>query len=309
MGITNGKWSTITPMDIARSHGAVVTFNNKIYVFGGGGPNFLSLNSCVCYDPASDSWSNLKDMPTKRSGTAAFLVNNKIYIIGGGYKKPNGNFEFLKTVEIYDPETDTWSTGPDMLQPHDYPAAALLGDDMYIIGGHHPEACLGGPKTDPGFDFCERWSPNQSQWEQVANLPTPRFAANALTRGNKIFTSGGVAFTPEGFNNFDFFETYSPEENQWVKDETITLPWQAAGQGMCNIDDNFFFMGGYSTDNIHHRAAVHLTSDSQWHRLENMPSPRAAMGVTSIGNTIYLIGGWADDGRTPLDSVVAYNWK
>jgi hypothetical protein len=39
-----------------------------------------------------------------------------------------------------------------------------------------------------------------------------------------------------------------------------------------------------------------------------MPLPRAAMGVAVIDKTIYLVGGWANDGRTPIDSVVAYSW-
>ena len=140
-------------------------------------------------------------MPTKRSGTAGFLINNKIYIVGGGYKKPDGNFQFLKTTEIYDIATNSWESGPDMNQPHDYPAATQLGDTIYILGGHHPDACLGGPKTDTGFDFCERWSPGDNTWEEITPMPTPRFAAHALARDGIIYTSGGGAFTPEGFNN------------------------------------------------------------------------------------------------------------
>ncbi len=309
MGITNGKWSEMTKMKIARSHAPVVAYKNRLYVFGGGGPDFQSRDNCICFNPDNNSWSDIANMPTKRSGTAAFLIKGKIYVIGGGYKKPDGNFQFLKTVEVYDPETDSWSTAPDMLQPHDYPAATTIGDTIYILGGHHPDACLGGPKTDPGFSFCERWTPGQTQWEQIADLPTPRFAASALTRGDKIFTSGGVAFTPEGFNNFDFFETYSSTDNTWCKDDSIKLPWEAAGQAMCNVDDNFFFFGGYSTDNIHPRAAIHLSTDNQWHSLPDMPAPRAAMGIAHLNNTIYLVGGWADDGRTPLDSIIAYQWS
>jgi len=306
---STGIWDEITPMAIARSHAPTVVYNGKLYIFGGGGPDFKSLDSSVCYDPVTKIWNELTPMPTKRSGTAGFLVKGKIYIVGGGLKKPDGNFQFLKTVEIYNPETDQWESGPDMNQPHDYPAATLLDGAIYILGGHHPDACLGGPKTDPGFDYCERWSPGDDVWEEIAPLPTPRFAANALTRDGKIYTSGGVAFTPDGFNNFDFFENYTPSTNQWHKDTSLTLPWPAAGQGMCNIKGSFFFFGGYSTDNIHPRAAVCSPENTQWQRLPDMPSARAAMGVASIGNTLYLVGGWADNGRTPLNTVFTYHWE
>jgi len=64
-------------------------------------------------------------MPTHRSGAVAALVGEKVYVIGGGYKKPDGKFKFLTTVEIYSPAEDRWETGPDMIMPHDYPGVAV----------------------------------------------------------------------------------------------------------------------------------------------------------------------------------------
>lgn len=303
-----GHWATLTPLPQARSHPAVVAFNENVYVFGGGADNFHSLNDCYRFDPKLNQWFNIADMPTKRSGTAAFEIDGKIYVVGGGYKKPDGNFQFLKTVEIYDPQTDSWESGPDMNQPHDYPASCLHDGSIYILGGHHPDACLGGPKTDPGFDYCERWKPGESSWTAIKEMPTPRFAASAVSQGNEIWTCGGVAFRPEGFNNFDFFENYSVADDSWYRSQEVTLPWPAAGQGLCLAKDNLFFFGGYSTDNIHHRASVLDSENNEWVRLPDMPVARAAMGVAVTGNTIYLIGGWQDDGRTPMDSIVSFTF-
>ncbi len=308
MSITSGSWRELPPLAIARSHSPVVPYQGKLYIFGGGGPDFKSLDSVVCYDPATDQWQDLAPMPTRRSGTAAFLADDKIYLVGGGFKKADGNFQFLHTVEIYDPASDTWSSGVDMLQPHDYPAATELDGWFYILGGHHPEACLGGPKTDPGFGFCERWRPGEPAWQAIATLPTPRFAAAAVSHGGRILTSGGVAFRPEGFNNFDFFESYDPASDGWQREAELKLPWPAAGHVMCAVDDGLLFIGGFSTDNIHARAAYYDMNEQRWHRLPDMPLPRAAMGAAIIDQTLYLVGGWADDGRTPMNSVVAYHW-
>lgn len=308
MAVENGKWQVLPSMELARSHAPVIPYQGKLYVFGGGGPQFKSLASSVVYDPQTQKWSDLADMPTKRSGTAGFGIEDKMYVVGGGFKKPDGNFQFLPTTEIYDPQNDSWSSGPDMNQPHDYPASALLDQSIYIMGGHHPEACLGGPRTDPGFSFSERWSPGQDAWEQIADMPTPRFAAAAITLDDKIYTNGGVAFRPEGFNNFDFFEIYDPANNQWAEDQNMKLPWPAAGHGMCLTDDKIFFFGGYSTDDIHNRASFYDLKTGEWVSLPPMPVPRAAMGVAVMGKAIYLVGGWADDGRTPIDSVVVYQW-
>jgi N-acetylneuraminic acid mutarotase len=304
--IDTGEWVSLPSIPEARSHAPVIISDNAMYVFGGGGPEFQSKDSVVRLDLKSEKWEELTPMPTKRSGTAAFFHDGKVYVIGGGFKKPDGNFQFLPTTEIYDIASDTWASGPDMIHPHDYPAATTLNGAFYILGGHHPDACLGGPKTDPGFDFCERLQPGADQWEEVAPLPTPRFAAAAVTLDGHILCCGGVAFRPEGFNNFDFFETYSAPQNQWVRDDKITLPWPAAGHGLIEFGGQIYFFGGYSTDNIHNRAAAYDIKTEQWARIPDMPLPRAAMGIASDTSRIFLVGGWADDGRTPIDSVVAF---
>ena len=302
-----GKWKVKAPIVQARSHCPPTTYKNKIYVFGGGGPQFASLNSVYAYDPATDTWEQRADMPTLRSGSVTALIDDRIYVMGGGFKQPNGQFRFLTTVEIYHPETDTWESGPDLLMPHDYPAVAVLNGEIYVLGGHHPDATKAGPKTDPGFDFCERLNPAKGAWEEIAPLIQPRFALAAVVADGAILTMGGVAFTPDGFNNFTLVERYDPTRNRWVTDDRYTLPWPAAGLGACIFNEQIYIFGGYSTDNIHNRAAHFDPASGSWQRIADMPAPRAAMGVATWENTIYLVGGWADDGRTPQAEVYAYS--
>jgi N-acetylneuraminic acid mutarotase len=116
----SGTWQIRSPLTIARSHPATAVYENKIYVFGGGGPAFKSLNAVEVYDPVRDKWSIEREMPTLRSGAMAVTLGNRIFVIGGGFKKPDGKFRFLPTTEIYNPRTGTWERGPDMLRPHDY---------------------------------------------------------------------------------------------------------------------------------------------------------------------------------------------
>lgn len=299
-------WRIVRPIVDARSHCPPVAYKGKIYVFGGGGPQFASKNTVYAYDPVADSWEQRANMPTYRSGSVTALVNDRIYVMGGGFKQPNGQFRFLTTVEIYFPDRDVWEIGPDLLMPHDYPAVAALDDALYVLGGHHPDATKAGPKTDPGFDFCERLDLASGQWEEIAPLQQPRFALAAVVAGGQILTMGGVAFTPDGFNNFTLVERYDPLANRWVNDEQHALPWPAAGLGACTLGENIYIFGGYSTDNIHSRAARFDAGSKTWRRIADLPAPRAAMGVATIDNTIYLIGGWADDGRTPQADVYAF---
>lgn len=303
----HNHWSRTAPLTIARSHPSVASYKGKIYAFGGGGPSFKSLNSTVCYNPEDDSWSKCRDMPTLRSGTMAATIGDRIYVMGGGFRQDDGMFRFLTTVEIYHPETDSWAQGPDLVMPHDYPAVAVLDNTIYILGGHHPDATQGGPKTDPGFDFCERLDiTGKGQWEAIAPLPTPRFALSAVATGGKILAMGGVAFRPEGFNNFTTIELYDPATNSWTQEEQFALPWVAAGLGSAMLGERIYVFGGYSDDSIHDRTAYYSPADRKWHAAATLPAPVAAMGVTICDGSIYSVGGWANDGRTPITDVYCY---
>lgn len=302
----SSKWTTLPSLEIARSHPSTATYKGKIYAFGGGGPGFKSLNSAISLNPDTNEWEKCADMPTLRSGTVAATLGDSIYVAGGGFRQEDGKFRFLTTVEIYHPETDTWSKGPDLINPHDYPAVAVLDNAIYVLGGHHPKATEGGPKTDPGFNFCEKLEPEKGEWEAIAELPTPRFALSAVTHEGKIFAMGGVAFRPEGFNNFTTIEIYDPKTNRWYEDDSLKLPWPAAGLGSAKIDDSIFVFGGYSDDDIHNRTAQYNTKTKTWDTTAPLPAPVAAMGVTTYKDSIFSIGGWADDGRTPISGVYKF---
>ena len=304
---SQGQWSTKPSLAVARSHCPTVAFEGKIYGFGGGGPNFKSMNSVIIYDPSTNSWSEGASMPTLRSGAIAAVYGDAVYIIGGGFKQPDGTFKFLRTTEIYYPKENRWESGPDMIQPHDFPGGVLHGNHIYILGGHHPDAVVAGPQTDPGFEFCERLDLNSGQWEEIAPLPTPRFALTAVVIDNKIVTMGGVAFRPEGFNNFDHTEIFDPASGNWTRGD-ITLPWTSAGQGSTIVNGQLFIFGGYSGDGISDHAACYDTKTASWHILPPMPHTLAAMGVGVLNNTIYLLGGWADDRREPQDFMFAYQF-
>jgi len=299
-------WFARAPLKIARSHPATAVYGGRIYVFGGGGPNFLSLNRVEIYDPEEDRWYEGTPMPTARSGAVATVVGDRIYVIGGGFKKPDGKFQFLPLVEIYLPEEDIWIQGPSMLQPHDYPGIALQGKKIYIMGGHHPGATEGGPSKDPGFSFCEVLDVDLMVWQEIPPLPVPRFALKGAVLENKILATGGVAFTGRSLTEFDRIDIYDPDQKIWTRKEGFSLPWPAAGHGICTCNGCIYIFGGYSTEGINSRVARYDPNGDRWEVLPSIDKPRAAMGIEVVDGDIYIIGGWEVDGRTVMDTVILY---
>ncbi|MFI5303859.1 MAG: Kelch repeat-containing protein [Nitrospiria bacterium] len=297
------NWIVRPPLHTARSHPATAVYRDKIYLFGGGGPGFKSLNSVEVFDLKTNQWSFRTEMPTLRSGAMAATVNEKIYVMGGGFKKPDGRFQFYNICEIYNPDLDSWEKGPDLLQPHDYPGCAILNSEIYILGGHHPNATEGGPQSDPGFHFCEKLNLKTERWEEIAPLNYPRFALSGGALGNKIVAFGGVAFSSKGFSEYDVIESYDPVNNQWTTEKSFALPWPAAAQGGITFNESIYLFGGYNPEGIHPHAAYYPSGSKEWELLPPMNEPRAAFTPVVINNEVFLAGGWAKDGRSVLNSV------
>lgn len=155
------EWRELAPMRQARMfHAAAVDRKGRLFVFGGSATTGMS--SCgpdesraVCdarsrerqresnrslasverYDPETNTWSERAPLPTPRQAMGADLgADGRIYVVGGApsYAHPRP----MAVVEIYDPETDTWETGPSMhYARRGHAVVATPEGKLYAIGG------------------------------------------------------------------------------------------------------------------------------------------------------------------------------
>lgn len=131
-------WTKKADLPTLRSHLATQVVNGKIYAIGGwdrreGMDTVFS--SVAVYDPAADTWTKKADMPTSRWSPASGVVNGKIYVVGGTVVTGARDRHNLKTVEVYDPETDTWAQGVDMPTARGWLSASLVDGRLYAVGG------------------------------------------------------------------------------------------------------------------------------------------------------------------------------
>jgi N-acetylneuraminic acid mutarotase len=139
--IATDTWSNKTSppqnVDVYRS----VVIDNKIHLLRAGPSVFRPISNAVesqhlIYDTVADIWSYGALMPTPVisdpaigavGATTGELAPKRIYVIGGG---PKGTL-----VQVYDPETDTWSTGTSMPTSRSGFSIAVVDDCLYVIGG------------------------------------------------------------------------------------------------------------------------------------------------------------------------------
>merc|ERR1712025_419430 len=163
---TKNQWTLLKQLDNPRSDCASVVHNNKIYLFGGYGGD--SLPSCEIYDTNADTWVSLTQIQSRRSGACAVSLKdeNKIMVLGGY----NGTVR-VKTTEIYDPVTNSWTYGPPMLRERSNFTACTFKKEVVVIGGYTGHMTI--PDVEK-FDLVTR------KWSKIGEINCSRSAMKAI---------------------------------------------------------------------------------------------------------------------------------
>ena len=105
------NWEEIAPMQMPRRWFASVVCNRIIYAIGGqtDSEHQITTNTVEKYDFVEEKWVYVNSMNFDRRAHAACVMNGKIYVVGG----KDASNETIKSIECYDPETDSWSVVGD----------------------------------------------------------------------------------------------------------------------------------------------------------------------------------------------------
>ena len=91
----------------------------------------------------------------------------------------------MPALEMYDPQTNRWTTRAPMPQGQGGLAATTVGGKLYVFGGEQwvPEQKV----------FADSWvyDPPADRWDALPPLPTPRHGLGASALGNRIHVFGG----------------------------------------------------------------------------------------------------------------------
>jgi N-acetylneuraminic acid mutarotase len=150
--LTN-KWETRSAMPTPRNHAAVGVVDGKIYVIGGRlASAYVSSGSNTdvveVYDPATDTWgaAGLR-MPTARSGMGYATYGRRI-LVAGGEIDDRHMFAVIRAVEAYDPFVNQWTELPILPAARHGVSVAVMGNQLYVIGGHLQGTAIGGDEAD-----------------------------------------------------------------------------------------------------------------------------------------------------------------
>lgn len=222
-----GRFEKISDMHVERNDERLFLLKDgKVLVFGGdtyfcnyknrGIKYDLSKNiTAEIFDPKTNTFTLKKGFNRKilNNYTATLLNNGKLLLTGGSFGSGN-NEKVYNTSEIYDPETDTITEGPDMTLPREYHTAVLLKEGRVLIFRG-----LIGKKDNWENKTAEIYDPVQNKFIMLKNAPVDIHAGS----NNTQVLSDGTVWILERYDvvnrqdNFIKFqiEIFDPKTNEF----------------------------------------------------------------------------------------------
>lgn len=287
-GVLNGSVTALVPV--------VDNYAIRVFVTDSRGlqSNVLSGSVRIVRSP----WTSKQASSISRTYAAVAVVNGRLYVLGGQLTD-TGTIPGPATaaVEVYDPQTDSWSTSPSMPTARMGLVAAEAGGKLYAIGGS-----INGYSMETGA--VEEFDPGTQTWTTRASMTTPRcFAAGALV-GGRIYVMGGRKSGDVAGR--DVAEVYDPATDSWSS--VAPMPTGRSDLAAAESNGRLYVAGGYAglmTQWIGTLEAYNPT-DNSWSARNSMHTPRSHLALAAVAGKVLAAGGENLYDRS-LDTLQSYD--
>lgn len=202
---------------------------------------------------------------------------------------------------------------PDLPHPVTSFGGAVIGNNIYIYGGH------AGDAHDYYLDGQSKslWRLNldgKPKWKEVSQGPSLQGLAMVAHNG-KLYRLGGFTAKNKQGEEQDLWSvadaaSFDPAANQWADFPALPEPRSSFDAAVAGT--KIYVIGGWQLqgkgDSIWHKTAYELDlsqAEPKWQKLAEPPFERRALSVAALGDKIYAIGGMKQDG--PTTEVHAYD--
>lgn len=165
-----------------------------------------------------------------------------------------------------------WSSGLPMPTARYWAASAVVGNDIYVIGG-----AISG-----STDAVEKYNTLTNSWTSLPAMPFQAFLLRGATVGGKIYIFGG--------SSTQLVYRYDPASGTWTKlTDMPYLNWMGAP---AVVNNKVYIFGGYSSSGTAMNTSLEYDpSTDTWTTKATMPTARYAPATAVYNNMIYVLGG------------------
>ncbi len=286
--VGEGTWSYGEPTATGRWQSATIAAGGKVFIAGGnnyeGGTGY-NLAEIDVFSKETGEWT-LESLSQGRFGIGAIAYGNKVFFAGGAMLNMGTLImEYTDVIDIYDLETDTWST--DALSvARGLVGAAAAGGKVFFAGGATGE--------NAATDIIDVYEVSTGEWT-VEYLSEPRAFVAAIDYDSLVFFAGGVQ--PNGIAS-PIIDVFNVQSGEW---EDLLFLWTPRIVNAMKVMNALVFAGNinYMTleglwwiGGANGVTEIFYPETGQWdYSVPDLDPPRKLYGYASYGNKAYLAGG------------------
>lgn len=249
------------------------------------------------YTPSEAStagvWTIKGSLNVARKQMTAAAINGKIYVAAGGQPFPN----FLRSTEIYDPATNSWSMGASASMARVFIStnSGAINGVLYAVAGNPVGFCT---------TQLEAYTVASNSWSTRASAPRERCGAASFEHNGKLWVLGGVN-TSSTVRPVEI-DVYDPATNSWST--PLSMPGYRSGFGAAVLNGKLYLVGGDVSPpgTCTSGVDVYDFATNSWSSVAPMPIVRCLAGVAALDGRLYVVGGYRYDG-TIYSSVESYD--
>ena len=279
-------WHSAAALSSGQAAGSAASDGTYVYAVGG---NFTlssldDSNQLLRYDPAADKWTALASAPDSFTvGSAVYSpINKKLYVFGGSHGPTQASGTLLADTRIYDPATNSWSSGAPMPEPIFLMAATYWNGKIYLIGG---VANL----TDGGIrDHTWAYDPLANTWTTLTRRPAQGSGFGFGIINGHFYTTGGYYPVTGTFTNATY--DYDIAADKWTA--RASAPKALDYTASAVVGGQLYVFGGLATgQQDQNKTYIYDPGSDVWTNGPDLTQARMMPLGATVGNTLLAIGG------------------
>ncbi len=278
--VAQERWQLLSSLPNPRYGFGSAMLDADLYVIGGLDADH-AYSSVDRLDVNTQVWKRGRDKPTPVGEVGAVVLRGLMLAPGG--RLSSG--AVTDQLEIYDPRSDSWSSGKAMPTPLSAYAIASYEGYLYLFGGWDGQGF-----TNKAFVY----DLDADEWTALPPMPTACGYAAAVVSNRKIYLIGGydgksalrrvAIFNPDAINS---------NESWQLGPELPASLYDMAGTG---IADLIYVLGGKTDAGWNNTIYIFNPIDSEWQINTEFPYKFGSSGgVVSAGPNLYILGGRHDN--------------
>ena len=261
------------------------------FIMGVQNPNIKAIEILSGAPPAPDQWTNITNSPdhTPRHENSFVQAGDKFYLFGGR--------ENADKVEVYNYDTDSWSTAASTapFEFNHFQATEYEGL-IWVIGSFQDN---GFPNETPA-DNIYMYDPVTDTWIQGPAIPNARKRGSAalVVHNNKFYVIAGNTDGHDG-GYVPWFDEFDPATGTWTT--LADAPNSRDHFHATVVGNKLYVVGGRLSGGAGGTFAplipevdVYDFGSNSWSTLpvgSNLPNARAASGTVTFEGKVVVIGG------------------